>query len=111
MTRFTGLAGIFVVLIVSMVFAALNGAQRVTIDLGFMVLYRVPVTLIGFAGLFIGMVVMLVAGVHSDLKVRTILRQRLEDEDREERALIDRTQQDLFRASHAEGEEEEVPSA
>ena len=111
MTRFTGLAGVFVVLIVSTVFAALNGAQRVTIDLGLMVLYRVPVTLIGFTGLFIGMVVMLVAGVHSDLKVRTILRQRLEDEDREERALIDRTQQDLFRASHTGGEEEEVPSA
>ena len=43
-----------------------------------------------------GMVVMLVAGVRSDLRVRALLRQRLEDEDREERALIDRTQQDLF---------------
>jgi hypothetical protein len=111
MTRFLGLAAVFVVLIVSTVFAALNGGQRVTIDVGIMVLYRVPVTLIGFAGLFTGMVVMLVAGVHSDLKVRTILRQRLQDEDRDERAMIDRTQQDLFPADHPRREEEEVPLA
>ena len=51
---------------------------------------------------------MLAAGVHSDLKVRTILRQRLEDEDREERELIDRTQQDLFPDDHTgtEGDDE-----
>ena len=109
MTRFAGLVGVFFVLIFSTVFVTLNGAQRVTIDLGVMVFYRVPVAIIGFGGLLIGMVVMLVAGVHSDLKVRTILRQRLEDEDREERALIDRTQQDLFPAVPEGGEGEEVP--
>ncbi len=109
MTRFAGLVGVFFVLISSTVFVTLNGAQRVTIDLGVMVFYRVPVAIIGFGGLLIGMVVMLVAGVHSDLKVRTILRQRLEDEDREERALIDRTQQDLFPADPEGGEGEEVP--
>ena len=53
--------------------------------------------MVGFTGLFMGMVVMLVAGIRSDLKVRAVLRQRLEAEDREERALIDRNQQDLFR--------------
>ena len=41
---------------------------------------------------------MLIAGLQGDLKVRGILRQRLEIEDQEERALIDRTQQDLFPA-------------
>ena len=112
MTRFIGPLGVVSILVVSILFAALNGAQRVTLDLGVTVLYRVPLTLIGFTGLFMGMVVMLVAGVRSDLKVRAVLRQRLEDEDREERAFIDRTQQDLFRPRPPEdeggGEEEEV---
>ncbi len=96
MTRFIGPLGVVSVLVVSILFAALN-PQRVTIDLGVKVLYGVPLMLVGFTGLFMGMLVMLVAGVRSDLKVRAVLRQRLEDEDREERALIDRTQRDLFR--------------
>ncbi len=102
--RLAGPLGVFAVLVVSIVFAAINGAQRVTVDLGVAVFYRVPVTVVAFGGLFTGMVVMLVAGVHSDLKVRSILRQRLETEDREERALIDRRQQDLFPAESALGE-------
>ncbi len=111
MTRFIGPLGVVSILVVSILFAALNGAQRVTLDVGVTVLYRVPLTLIGFTGLFMGMVVMLVAGIRSDLKVRAVLRQRLEDEDREERALIDRTQRDLFSPppQEDEGGEEEVP--
>ena len=96
MIRFIGPLGVISVLVVSILFPALNGSQRVTLNLGVTVLYGVPLTLVGFTGLFMGMVVMLVAGVRSDLRVRTLLRQRLEDEDREERALIDRTQHDLF---------------
>ena len=111
MTRFIGPLGVVSVLVVSILFAAMNGSQRVTLNLGVIVLYRVPVTVVGFTGLFMGMVVILVAGVRSDLKVRAVLRQRLEDEDREERALIDRTQQDLFSPppQEDEGGEEEVP--
>ena len=111
MTRFIGPLGVVSILVASILFAALNGAQRVTLDLGVTVLYNVPLTLIGFTGLFMGMGVMLVAGVRSDLKVRAVLRQRLEDEDREERALIDRTQRDLFSPppQEDEGGEEEVP--
>ena len=111
MTRFIGPLGVVSILVVSILFAALNGAQRVTLDLGMTVLYRVPLTLIGFTGLFLGMVVILVAGVRSDLKVRAVLRQRLEDEDREERAVIDRTQQDLFSPPPQTDEDgdEEVP--
>ena len=111
MTRLIGPLGVVSVLVISLLFAALNGAQRVTLNLGVVVLYGVPLTLVGFTGLFLGMVVMLVAGVRSDLKVRAVLRQRLEDEDREERALIDRSQQDLFSppAQEDEGGEEEVP--
>jgi uncharacterized integral membrane protein len=110
MTRFIGPLGVLSVLVVSILFAALNGTQRVTLNLGAMVLYDVPLTLVGFTGLFMGMVVMLVAGIRSDLKVRAVLRQRLEDEDREEWALIDRNQQDLFwPPPQEEGGEEEVP--
>jgi len=111
MTRLIGPLGVFSVLVVSVLFAVLNGAQRVTLDLGVRVFYGVPLTAVGFAGLFMGMVVMLVAGIRSDLQVRAVLRQRLEDEDREERALIDRTQQDLFapRPPEDEENEEEVP--
>ena len=110
-TRFIGPLGVLSVLVVSILFAALNGAQRVTLDLGVGVLHGVPLAWVGFAGLFMGMVVMLVAGVRSDLKVRAVLRQRLEAEDREERALIDRNQQDLFSLPplEDEGGGEEVP--
>ena len=110
MNRFIGPLGVLSVLVISIVFAALN-PQRVTLDLGVTVLYGVPLILVGFTGLFMGMVVMLVAGIRSDLKVRSVLRQRLEDEDREERALIDRTQQDLFppRLLEDEGGGDPVP--
>ena len=110
MIRLIGPLGVLLVLVASIVFAALNASQQVTLDLGFFVLYRVPLTLVGFTGLFMGMVVMLVAGVRSDLKVRAVLRQRLEAEDREERALVDRNQRDLFSPrpfEDDEGEEEE----
>jgi hypothetical protein len=59
--------------------------------------YGVPLTVIAFGGVIAGMLIMLVAGIHSDLKVRRILRARLADEDREERSrFIDHSQQDLF---------------
>jgi uncharacterized integral membrane protein len=100
-TRYAGAAGVLVVLAFSMAFAALNGGQRVTLRLGFATFYRVPLTAIAFTALILGMVVMLVAGIHSDLKVRRILRERLAEEDREEKAhLVDRSQQDLFAGDH-----------
>ena len=101
-----GPLGVFAVLFFSVVFAALNGARRVTVDLWIVVLDRVPVTVVAFGGLFMGMVVMLIAGVQSDLKVRSILRQRLQNEHREERALSDRTQQELFPTASPVEEEE-----
>ncbi len=106
MTRFIGPLSLLFVLVVSILFAGLNGGQRVTVNFGVGILYGVPLTLVGFTGLFVGLMVMLVAGVRSDLKVRAVLRQRLEDEDREERAIVDRNQQDLFRPRPPEDEEE-----
>ncbi len=102
MSRLAGAAGVLAVLALSVGFAALNGGQRVTLRLGFATLYGVPLTVVAFGGLVVGMVIMLVAGIHSDLKVRRILRARLAEEDLEERnRFIDGSQQDLF-----EGEEQ-----
>ena len=105
MTRFLGLLAVLVVLVGSFAFGSMNAGQRVTLDLGLFVLYRVPVTVVAFGGLFTGMVVMLVAGINTDLKVRRILRRRLEEEDREERARIDRDQRDLFQPETDEEDE------
>lgn len=97
MSRVLSGLGVVVVLAGTMAFAALNSGQWVTLDLGFTTLYRVPVVYIAVGGLLTGMLVMLVAGIRSDLKVRRILRERLREEDRTERARIDRHQRDLFR--------------
>ena len=103
MSRLAGAAGILVVLALAMGFASLNGGQRVTLRLGFGPLYGVPLTAVAFGGLISGMVIMLVAGIHSDLKVRRILRARLAAEDEEERSrFVDRDQRELFDGSGEE---------
>ena len=97
MTRLLGVAGVLAALGLAMGFASLNSNQRVTLRLGFATLYGVPLTVVAFSGLLLGMLVMLVAGVRSDLKVRRILRARLEAEGLEEQnRFVDRDQQDLF---------------
>jgi len=86
-----------VALALALGFASLNSGQRVTLRLGFVNVYGVPLTVVAFGSLLIGMFIMLVAGIHSDLKVRRILRARLQEEDREERnRFVDLDQQDLF---------------
>jgi uncharacterized integral membrane protein len=96
-TRLLAVAATAVALVLAMGFASLNSGQRVTLRLGFVTVYGVPLTVIAFASLLLGMFVMLVAGIRSDLKVRGILRARLEAEDLEERnRFVDRDQQDLF---------------
>jgi uncharacterized integral membrane protein len=96
MSRLVGILTAVLIVVVAMVFAALNAGNLVTVNLGFFTLYRAPVTLVAFGGLFTGMVVMFATGVHTDLKVRRILRERLAEESREEQKWIDRNQQDLF---------------
>jgi uncharacterized integral membrane protein len=89
------LAGLILVVLV-MGFAALNGSQHVTLRLGFVTLYYVPLTAVAFGGLVAGMLIMFVAGIRSDLRVRRILRERLADEAREAQSRVDRNQVDLF---------------
>jgi len=90
-------AGILLVVALSVAFAALNGNQRVTLRLGFATFYDVPLTVVAFGGLLLGMLIMLVAGIRSDLKVRRILRDRLAQEGLEDQGrFVDQSQQDLF---------------
>lgn len=97
MSRFAGTAAVLVVLVLSLLFTAANGGQWVTLDLGVTTFYRVPLPYVVFGALVVGMLVMLLTGIHADLRVRRILRDRLEEEDREERTrFVDRSQQDLF---------------
>ena len=103
MNRLWGSLGIVIVLALSLGFATLNGGQRVTLRLGIKTLYGVPLTVVAFGGLITGMVIMLVAGLQSDLKVRRILRDRLAEEDREERSRFsDRDQRELFKGGGEE---------
>jgi len=103
-TRLLAIAGSAAGLVLVMGFASLNSGQRVTLRLGFVTLYGVPLTVVAFASLLLGMLVMLVAGIRSDLKVRGILRARLEAEDLEERSrFVDRAQQDLFQEGREKG--------
>lgn len=97
MSRVLSVAAMLGAVALALGFASLNSGQRVTVRLGFVSLYGVPLTVVAFASLLVGMFVMLVAGIHADLKVRRILKARLQEEDREERArFVDRDQQDLF---------------
>lgn len=97
MSRLMSAATMIVALGLALAFASLNSGQRVTLRLGFVTVYGVSLTVVVFASLMIGMFVMLVAGIHSDLKVRRILRARLREEDLEERTrFVDLDQQDLF---------------
>ncbi len=105
MSRLWAALGVGAVLVLSMGFAALNGDQRVTLRLGFTTLYRVPLTVVAFGGVVVGMLIMLVAGIHSDLKVRRILRARLAQEMRAEGdRYVDRSQQELFQGESKETE-------
>jgi uncharacterized integral membrane protein len=103
MKRVMAWLGVVAVLVGSMAFAGLNGGQRVTLRLGVATFYRVPLPVVAFVALIAGMLVMLIAGITSDLRVRRILRDRLAEEDREERArlFVDRAQTNLF---ESEGE-------
>ena len=109
MSRFLGILFVLAVVLLAMGFAAANAGHRATIDLGLFTLYRVPVTLVAFTGLLVGMVVMFATGVHTDLRVRRILRERLAEEAEKEQRWIDGNQQDLFAGERDQREEDEDP--
>lgn len=98
MNRLAAATALIAASILAIGFTYLNGGALVTLRLGFVTLYRVHLTWVVYVSLIVGMGIMLVAGAHSDRRVRRILRDRLAAEDERERAqlFIDRNQQDLF---------------
>lgn len=65
----------FVVLVAAATaFAALNGGQRVRVDLGLFTLPGVSVPVLVFASVAVGMVVCILAGARADLRNRRRLR-------------------------------------
>lgn len=104
MSRWLALTGVAAFVGLVIWFTVHNGDQRITLDLGLVQFYRFPVTMVAFAALLVGMLVMLLAGLHTDLRVRKILRDRLIEEARAEGA-TDLTQRDLFDAEDVEGGE------
>jgi uncharacterized integral membrane protein len=97
-SRLAGISAVLVVLAFVLLFARWNGTERMTLDLGLWTFYRVPMTWVVFASFLLGMLVMLLAGLHADLRVRRFLRSRYAagGEEREP-SRGDRLQQDLFR--------------
>lgn len=98
MRRLPGLLGLLLVLLLAFGLAWLNGSQRVTLRLGIATFYRVPLTIVIFGSLLVGMTIVMVAGIRADIRVRRILREKLQKEGEEERAriFVDRAQRDLF---------------
>ncbi|MFC1661750.1 hypothetical protein ACFL3S_09915 [Gemmatimonadota bacterium] len=96
MNRLIGVFAVVLVVLMAMGLAAANAGHRATLSLGLVTFYRVPVTVVAFGGLFLGMLLMFVTGIHVDLKIRRILRDRLVEETRQEQAWVDRNQRDLF---------------
>ena len=97
-----GVVGAAVLLALSTVFAALNRGSSVGVDLGLFELRRVPMPIVVFGAVLIGMAIMLLAGLRSDLRVREILRSKWEEEGRREQEWRDRNQQELFGAEERE---------
>lgn len=56
-------------------FAYLNSGERVSIHLGFFVLFRVPLAALTFGAFLAGMVTMFLLGLRHDLRVRRRLRE------------------------------------
>jgi len=104
--RGAGIVGVALILVLVMLFTRWNGTERVTLDLGLWIFYRVPLVYVAFGGVLMGMLVMLLANVHADLRVRRFLRDRLAEEGREEQERIDRHQRDLFRLEPEDDVEE-----
>lgn len=74
----------FVVLVAAATaFAALNGGHRVRVELGLLTLERVPVPVLVFVSVVLGMVVCVLAGVRADLRSRRRMRRyrELREED------------------------------
>ena len=87
MSRVLSWGGPLAVVLLGIGFARANAGREVSIDFGIFTLSDVPVTFVAFGGMVAGMAVVFAAGIHADLKVRRLLRERHLEEGR---PMIDR---------------------
>lgn len=100
MSRWAGWIALVAVMAAGALFALGNAGRVVSLNLGLFTLSRVPVTFVAFGGMVVGMGVVLAAGVHADLKVRRLLRERGE---RDEPGPVERPAL-RFRGEHEQGD-------
>lgn len=62
--------------IVAALFSFLNAGERVTLDLGFAVLYRISLVGLIFSAFLLGMIIMFLFGLRYDRRVRDALREQ-----------------------------------
>jgi uncharacterized integral membrane protein len=111
-SRFSGIAAAGVVLVFVLLFSRGNGAEQVVLNLGVRTFYRVPLSWVALGSFLLGMLVMLLAGLQADLRVRRFLRDRLAAEAASEEGSgeVDHLQQDLFASPLLLADEAELPS-
>lgn len=61
--------------VLAAVFAYLNSGEHAALNLGFTVLYQVPVVALVFVAFLLGMVAMFLIGLRHDRRVRRLLRE------------------------------------
>lgn len=73
-------AALAVIAVVAALFASFNAGERVALNLGFTMLYRIPLVPLIFVAFLVGMVTMFLVGLRHDLRVRRALREAGFDE-------------------------------
>ena len=67
--------GLIVIGAFAALFASFNSGERVALNLGFTILYRVPLVPLIFLAFLVGMTTMFLLGLRHDLRVRRALRE------------------------------------
>lgn len=80
MNRWARITAIAALVVLAALFAGAHRGQLVTLRLGVLTLYRLPLSIAVFGSFLAGMLVMFAAGLQADLRVRRILRERLREE-------------------------------
>jgi hypothetical protein len=75
MHRWGRWAGLGLAVLLAGLFAYFNGGERVTLHVGFTILYRISLVGLVFFAFLLGMVVMFLVGIEHDLRVRRLLRE------------------------------------
>ena len=70
---------LIIVAVLAGLFAYLNAGERATLNLGFVVLYRLSLPGILFGAFLAGMITMFVAALPNDIRVRRLLREHRVD--------------------------------